>query len=267
MGSTRHDTKNLKCLLTIQMALQLLGKLGHMGGPGMKPDQTPQVQPSRLRGSAARQAGRSQSTGHSPATSLAADRAAQAPLCQNTQPQANSSACCGQCCQAGLKSLLPLAREGGQETDRDKRLLWGAPCGRGTAHCCALKALQGLKALGHHSAHSPLIPPELLLLRVVPRQCTTQRVQARTLLPHGTSAAHQGLQQLSRVPRVLQLEGPLKGDVLREPLRRHAQGSRPLLQAEGPAEPGVHTQDLTLTHLEWGWASQRGSATLLNTNF
>ena len=135
----------------------------------------------------------------------------------------------------------------GQETGRGKRLLWAAPCGLGTAQCSALKALQGPKALGDHSARAPLIPPELLLLlrllalHGVHWECTTQRV---------TSTAHQSLQQLGRVLRGLQLGG-LKGDLAGTPLQRHAQGSRPLLQAERPAEPGLHRQGLTLAHLDW----------------
>ena len=86
----------------------------------------------------------------------------------------------------------------------------------------------------------------LLALQGVHGECATQRVHVRTLLPPGTSTAHQSLQQLSRVLWVLQLGG-LKADLLRKPLRRHAQDSRSLLQAERPAESGLHRQDLTLT--------------------
>ena len=141
---------------------------------------------------------------------------------------------------AGRSGVTAGPRTRRQETDKVERLLWEAPCRRGTTHCRVLKALQGLKAQGHHGACAPLIPPEVLLLRllvlqVVHWQCTTSRFQVQTLLPHGTMTAHQSLQQLSRVLRVLQLGG-LKGNLLRNALQRHAQGSRPLLQAERPAQ-------------------------------
>lgn len=219
----------------------------------MTTDRTLQWHPSRLRENKATEAERSRSTGSS-TTSLAEDQAAQARLCQNTHSHRQTRVpAVGKA--AGRSGVIAGPRTRRQETDKVERLLWEAPCRRGTTHCRVLKALQGLKAQGHHSACAPLIPPEVLLLRllvlqVVHRQCTTSRFQVQTLLPHGTMTAHQSLQQLSRVLRVLQLGG-LKGNLLRNALRRHAQGSRPLLQAERPAQSVWHRPDLALTHPAW----------------
>ena len=96
----RHNTNLQKWLLTVQtMALQLLGKLGGMRGPAMTFCQTLQWHPSRLRETTVRRQKEVRVQAAPQQHRWQQTKQRKRPSAKHTQPQADSSACCWECCQ------------------------------------------------------------------------------------------------------------------------------------------------------------------------